>query len=83
MRIADVKITTNYPWSNVKGLPSWGWIRNYEPSWIRLKNTSLPSQPIKIEVLISENQWKAVKDGFESWGAVKENLTDWQAVKNY
>lgn len=83
IKIVDVKLTTNYDWSDVKNIADWNAVKNTNQNWQQPLQTSLVGQQVKIEVEISENMWINIKENHSTWQKIKDKFTNWLGIKNY
>ena len=83
LKIADVKLTTNYSWQNIKEHADWNAVKNTNIDWKQTLQTATVSQQVKLEVEIIENSWAGIKEDHATWQKIKEKFTSWMSVKNY
>lgn len=83
VKIIDVKITTEYRWSSVFSLGSWGSVKHSQPNWGTLTQTSNIGGVVKIEVEAKDPSWLDVKLDYLSWSQINSNFVSWETLKDY
>lgn len=83
IKIADVKITTDYSWQDLKKQADWNAVRNTNLNWQQLLQTATPGELVFVEIEVSENTWSSIKDNHTTWQRIKEKFANWLEVKNY
>lgn len=82
LKITEVKLITNYSWTDVSQIGDWNAVKNTNTSWQTMTQTSEVGQIINIEVEVVETTWDYIKGKFGSWNDIKNNFADWLGLKN-
>ena len=70
IKIISAKLKTTAPWQNVSG--------DINPD-----QTTYTSEPIFIEVEVTENSWSGIMHSFLDWEDVKNRGVSWSNIKNW